>query len=176
MRTKKILYIGVLLVLAGAAAGVNKLSTARVKISNHEVYEVKKVDDGDTLEIFRYGRKEKVRFIGIDTPETVDPRKVVQCFGKEASAKTKQLLTGKTIRIEFDPIVGERDKYDRLLAYIWLGDELVNLTLLNEGYAHEYTYRSQSYKYQNTFKKAESTARQSEVGLWSPQTCAGVTK
>jgi len=176
MRTKKILYIGVLLVLAGTAAGVNKLSTARVKTSNHEVYEVKKVDDGDTLEIFRYGRKEKVRFIGIDTPETVDPRKVVQCFGKEASAKTKQLLTGKTVRIEFDPIVGERDKYDRLLAYIWLGDELVNLTLLNEGYAHEYTYSSQSYKYQNTFKKAESTARQSEVGLWSPQTCAGVTK
>jgi len=89
MRTKKILYIGVVLVLAGAAAGVSKISTTKVKTSNQEVYEVKRVDDGDTIEIFRYGRKEKVRFIGIDTPETVDPRKVVQCFGKEASAKTK---------------------------------------------------------------------------------------
>ncbi len=176
MRTKKILYIGVVLVLAGAAVGVSKISTTEVKTSNQEVYEVKRVDDGDTIEIFRYGRKEKVRFIGIDTPETVDPRKVVQCFGKEASAKTKQLLTGKTVRIEFDPVVGERDKYDRLLAYVWLGNELINLALLREGYAHEYTYRSQIYKYQSDFKQAEAGARQSEAGLWSPQTCAGVTK
>jgi len=176
MRTKKILYIGVVLVLAGTAVGVSKISTTQLKTPNRETYEVKKVDDGDTLEIFRYGRSEKVRFIGIDTPETVDPRKTVQCFGKEASAKTKQLLTGKTISIEFDPVVGERDKYDRLLAYVWLGDELINLTLLREGYAHEYTYRSQTYKYQSEFKQAEAKARQSEVGLWSPQTCAGVTK
>lgn len=176
MRAKKMLCIGVVLVLAGAAVGLSKISTTEVKTSNQEVYEVKRVDDGDTIEIFRYGRKEKVRFIGIDTPETVDPRKVVQCFGKEASAKTKQLLTGKTVRIEFDPIVGERDKYDRLLAYVWLGSELINLALLREGYAHEYTYRSQIYKYQSDFKQAEAGARQSEAGLWSPQTCAGVTK
>ena len=176
MRTKKILTIGVVLVLAGVAVWFSKTSATPVKTSNRETYEVKKVDDGDTLQIFRYGRSEKVRFIGIDTPETVDPRKPVQCFGKEASAKTKQLLTGKTIRIEFDPVVGERDKYDRLLAYIWLGSELINLTLLREGYAHEYTYRSQAYKYQSDFKQAEAGARQSEVGLWSPQTCAGVTK
>ena len=176
MRTKKILTIGVVLVLAGVAVWFSKTSATSVKTSNRETYEVKKVDDGDTLQIFRYGRSEKVRFIGIDTPETVDPRKPVQCFGKEASAKTKQLLTGKTIRIEFDPIVGERDKYDRLLAYVWLGNELINLTLLREGYAHEYTYRSQAYKYQSDFKQAEAGARQSEVGLWSPQTCAGVTK
>lgn len=176
MRTKKILTIGVVLVLAGVAVWFSKTSATPVKTSNQEVYEVKKVDDGDTLQIFRYGRSEKVRFIGIDTPETVDPRKPVQCFGKEASAKTKQLLTGKTVRIEFDPVVGERDKYDRLLAYVWLGNELINLTLLREGYAHEYTYRSQAYKYQSDFKQAEAGARQSEVGLWSPQTCAGVTK
>ncbi|MSR89337.1 nuclease [Patescibacteria group bacterium] len=176
MRTKKILTIGVVLVLAGVAVWFSKTSATPVKTSNRETYEVKKVDDGDTLQIFRYGRSEKVRFIGIDTPETVDPRKPVQCFGKEASAKTKQLLTGKTIRIEFDPIVGERDKYDRLLAYVWLDSELINLTLLREGYAHEYTYRSQAYKYQSDFKQAEAGARQSEVGLWSPQTCAGVTK
>ncbi len=176
MRTKKILTIGVVLVLAGVAVWFSKTSATPVKTSNRETYEVKKVDDGDTLQIFRYGRSEKVRFIGIDTPETVDPRKPVQCFGKEASAKTKQLLTGKTVRIEFDPVVGERDKYDRLLAYVWLGNELINLTLLREGYAHEYTYRSQAYKYQSDFKQAEAGARQSEVGLWSPQTCAGVTK
>ncbi len=176
MRTKKILTIGVVLVLAGVAVWFSKTSATPVKTSNRETYEVKKVDDGDTLQIFRYGRSEKVRFIGIDTPETVDPRKPVQCFGKEASAKTKQLLTGKTIRIEFDPVVGERDKYDRLLAYVWLDSELINLTLLREGYAHEYTYRSQAYKYQSDFKQAEAGARQSEVGLWSPQTCAGVTK
>ena len=78
MRTKKLLYIGAVLILAGTAVGVGKLSTAQLKTPNRETYEVKKVDDGDTLEIFRYGRSEKVRFIGIDTPETVDPRKTMK--------------------------------------------------------------------------------------------------
>jgi micrococcal nuclease len=141
-----------------------------------DTYSVKKVIDGDTLEIERYGKAEKVRMIGIDTPETLDPRKPVQCFGKEASDKSKDLLSGGRVRLEFDPIVGEKDKYNRLLAYVWSDNELVNLKLIKEGYANEYTYRSQSYKYQNEFKNAQTVAKESSIGLWSPQTCNGKTK
>jgi len=141
-----------------------------------DTYEVTKVVDGDTLEILKYGKTEKVRLIGVDTPETLDPRKPVQCFGKEASAKTKGLLTGKSVRLEFDSIVGEKDKYGRLLAYVWNENELVNLKLLKEGYANEYTYRRQKYKYQADFKNAETLARSQSIGLWSPQTCNGYTK
>ncbi len=97
-----------------------------------DTYEVTKVVDGDTLEILKYGKTEKVRLIGVDTPETLDPRKPVQCFGKEASDKTKGLLNGKSVRLEFDSIVGEKDKYGRLLAYVWNENELVNLKLLKE--------------------------------------------
>ena len=86
------------------------------------------------------------------------------------------MLTGKRVKVDFDPIVGEKDKYGRLLAYIWDGDDLVNLRLIKEGYAHEYTYRSQQYKYQTEFKSAEIVAKESGIGLWSPQTCNGITK
>jgi micrococcal nuclease len=138
---------------------------------------VTKVVDGDTIEIDRFGRKEKVRLIGIDTPETLDPRKPVQCFGKEASQNTKGLLEGKRVRVESDPTVGERDKYNRLLGYVWVGqDRLINQELIKQGFAHEYTYRSQAYKYQKEFKNAEVYARQGGLGFWSAQTCNGNTK
>lgn len=140
-------------------------------------YIVTKVVDGDTLEIERYGRTETVRLIGVDTPETVDPRKPVQCFGKEASEHSKNLLTAKQVKLEFDPVVGERDKYNRLLAYVWLDQNtLFNQLLIGDGYAHEYTYRSQTYKYQNEFKNAEAHAKQSGRGLWAEATCNGKTK
>lgn len=140
-------------------------------------YKVVKVLDGDTIEIERYGKLETVRLIGIDTPETVDPRKPVQCFGLQASDNSKVLMTGKSVRIEADPLVGERDKYNRLLAYVWLdGNRLVNQLLVRDGFAHEYTYRSQSYKYQIQFKQAEAAAREAGVGLWAADTCGGNTK
>lgn len=175
MRKNKIILAGVLLVLLGLLFAFEKSSTP-TKTSSADNIQVKKVVDGDTLEIYRYGKIEKVRLIGIDTPETLDPRKPVQCFGKEASDKTKNWLTGKQIKLEFDPIVGEKDKYGRLLAYVWKDGELVNLSLLKEGYAHEYTYRNQNYKYQTEFKAAEKSAKSESIGLWSPQTCNGITK
>lgn len=142
-----------------------------------EWYDVKKVVDGDTIEIERYGRKEDVRLIGIDTPEVVDPRKTVQCFGREASAKAHEVLEHKRVRLEFDPLVGERDKYNRILAYVWEPDgTLYNQFMIASGFAHEYTYQSQPYKYQAEFKQAEANARASEVGFWSPQACGGNTK
>jgi micrococcal nuclease len=168
----KFIIIGLLLFFVAALVSIRETQNNQPK----DTYSVKKVIDGDTIEIERYGKAEKVRMIGIDTPETLDPRKPVQCFGKEASDKSKDLLSGGRVRLEFDPIVGEKDKYNRLLAYVWSDNELVNLKLIKEGYANEYTYGSQSYKYQNEFKNAQAVAKESSIGLWSPQTCNGKTK
>ncbi len=146
-----------------------------------KTFPVAKVVDGDTLDISVNGNTVRIRLIGIDTPEVVDPRKVVQCFGREASDKAKQILTGTQVRIELDPSQGMYDKYDRLLAYIYaplnVKQEglLFNKYMIAEGYAHEYTY-DLPYKYQKDFKAAEVSAREGEKGLWSPTSCNGDTK
>ena len=121
---------------------------------------VTRVIDGDTIQI--EGGK-KVRYIGIDTPETVDPRKPVQCFGYEASNKNKELVGGKKVRLEKD--VSETDKYGRLLRYVWVGDILVNDYLVRQGYAQSYTYPP-DVKYQNQFLEAQKEARKNNRGLW----------
>ena len=143
--------------------------------SQYTYYSVTEVVDGDTIKISMEGKVETLRLIGMDTPETVDPRKPVQCFGKEASSKAKELLSGRKVRIETDPTQGERDKYDRLLAYIYRDDGLLyNKYMIEQGYAHEYTYNI-PYKYQVEFKAAQKSAQTAQLGLWSPSTCNGDT-
>src|SRR3989344_5448521 len=93
------------------------------------------VVDGDTIKI---EGGEIVRYIGVDTPETVDPRRPIECFGKEASGKNKQLVQGKVVELEKD--VSERDRYGRLLRYIWIGDTMVNEVLVREGFARVATF------------------------------------
>jgi len=104
----------------------------------YEYYLVSSVVDGDTLKVNINGTIETLRLIGMDTPETVDPRKPVQCFGKEASNKAKELLIGKKVRIEKDSTQGELDKYGRRLVYIYREDGLFyNKYMIEQGYAHE---------------------------------------
>ena len=144
-----------------------------VSIEQNDLYTVTDVVDGDTIKISMNGATETLRLIGIDTPETVDPRKPVQCFGKEASNMAKQLLSGKKVRIESDPTQDTRDKYGRLLVYVVREDGLFfNKHMIAEGYAYEYTYNT-AYKYQSEFNSAEESARTSGKGLWSSNTCAG---
>lgn len=131
---------------------------------------VSRVVDGDTIVVTTPGSTEKVRLIGVDTPETVDPRKPVQCFGKEASDFTKSLLTNKSVRLERDPTQDDRDKYGRLLRYVYLDDTLVNELIISRGYGHEYTYRI-PYLHQAEFKKAEYLAREAKQGLWADGVC-----
>ncbi|WP_026370365.1 thermonuclease family protein [Kallotenue papyrolyticum] len=131
------------------------------------------VIDGDTIEVQLGAVRERLRMIGIDTPETVDPRRPVECFGREAAAMTRRLLDGQRVLLEDDPSQETRDRYGRILRYVWLPDgRLVNLELIAQGYAHEYTY-AQPYKYQAIFRAAEARARRLELGLWSPATCNG---
>ncbi len=135
------------------------------------LYAVSSVIDGDTIQVVIDGKKETLRLIGIDTPEAVVPRKPVQCFGKEASAKAKSLLSGKSVRLEPDPTQGERDKYQRLLRYVFLEDGTnFNKLMISEGYAHEYTYNT-PYKYQAEFKQAQKEAEASKLGLWADNAC-----
>ncbi len=155
-------------------------STPRSSVATPEARSaatVVRVVDGDTVDVTIDGRQERLRLIGIDTPETVDPRGPVQCFGREASDRAKQLLTaGSAVRLEADPSQDERDNFGRLLRYVWLADgRLFNLEMIGEGFAHEYTFRT-PHKYQAQFRAAQAEARQQERGLWSPQTCGGNTE
>jgi len=134
-------------------------------------YDVAKVVDGDTIDVMIEGRKMRVRLIGINTPEVVDPRKPVECFGKEASNKAKEILTGKKVMLEADATQTDRDKYDRLLRYAFLEDGTnFNELMVREGYAYEYTY-DVPYKYQNEFKAAQKAASDAGKGLWGEGAC-----
>ena len=127
---------------------------------------VSRVVDGDTIVVTENGEEKKVRLIGVDTPETVDPRKPVECFGKEASDKTTEYLLGKAVVLEPDLSQGDVDKYGRLLRYVFLENGFhVNLALIADGYAYEYTY-DLPYKYQADFKEAEKGAKERRLGLW----------
>jgi micrococcal nuclease len=123
-----------------------------------------RVIDGDTIEVAMEGRKEKVRLIGVDTPETKHPSKPVQRFGKEASAFTERMAEGKRVRLEFD--WQERDKYGRLLAYVYLEDgTFLNAEIIRQGYGHAYT--RYPYKRIDEFRSLEREAREQQRGLWA---------
>lgn len=119
-----------------------------------------RVIDGDTIKI---EGDEVVRYIGIDTPETVHPSKPVQCYGKEASDKNREMVEGKEVKLEKD--VSETDKYGRLLRYVWLDGMLVNEYLVREGYAQSSSYPP-DVKYQDKFIEAQRLAREERKGLW----------
>ena len=146
----------------GSSSGSSSASRENEKSQgpNSEGILVTRVVDGDTIEI---ETGQKVRYIGIDTPETVDPRKSVQCFGKEAASKNRELVEGKRARLEKD--VSETDKYGRLLRYVYVGDTFVNEILVKEGYAFSSTYPP-DVKYQSLFQAAEKEAQQAGRGLW----------
>ncbi len=145
------------------------------EINNALFYQVVRVVDGDTIDVHISDQTKRLRLIGIDTPETVDPNKPIQCYGPEASAKAKELLMGNFVNLEEDATQGDADKYGRLLRYVFLKDSTnFYKWMIENGYAREYTY-STPYKYQDEFKAAEVAAKASKVGLWAANTCNGQT-
>jgi micrococcal nuclease len=132
---------------------------------------VLRVVDGDTIRVEVNGEEFRVRYIGIDTPETVDPRRPVQCFGQEASERNRQLVEGKVVGLEKD--VSEVDDFDRLLRYVWVEDTLVNAALVEEGYALAYTYPP-DVRYADLFVSLQAQAREKSRGLWG-EVCAAFT-
>jgi len=156
-------------------------------------YSVSHVTDGDTF-VFLSGRdKEKARLMGINTPETKDPRTEVQCFGPEAADTVKQLLDTRTVRLEFNVWVrdrkagsptNKRDKYGRLLVYVYTTQAirlsngtqlpqglLVNQWLIQEGYAREDAY-GDTHRLKDKFETAEAHAKATSKGMWKNPACA----
>lgn len=130
--------------------------------------QVLRVVDGDTIEVQVNDKKNSVRLIGIDTPESVDPRRPIECFGKEASLEAKRLLEGEKVFLEKD--VSEVDKYGRLLRYVYLpisdGSLLfVNDYLIRQGFGNVLTYPP-DIKYVDRFLEAQKEARENSRGLW----------
>jgi len=152
-------YILWLAVVAWSCCGL--APTTPSTLAAQQTHRVLRVVDGDTVVLAELGT---TRLIGVDTPETVDPRKPVQAFGKEASAFLSTLLSGQTVRVEFEGAA--KDKYGRTLAYLYLADgTFVNAEIIRQGYGHAYTQFP--FKFIPEFLAFEREAREARRGLWA---------
>lgn len=124
---------------------------------------VVRVIDGDTIEVDIEGAQYTVRYIGIDTPETVAPGRPVDCYGPEASVRNKELVEGKTVRLEKD--VSETDRYGRLLRYVYVDGVMVNAELVRLGYAQVSTFPP-DVKYADMLLRLQRETREASRGLW----------
>lgn len=129
------------------------------------LYGINHFVDGDTIAVNMNGKVESVRFIGIDTPETHKPNTPVQCYGPAAAAYTKRLIGSNSVRLVSDSLSTDRDRYDRLLRYVYLPDgTLVNEELVRNGYAFYYPYFP--FSKSTAFKADQQAAMAAHKGLW----------
>jgi micrococcal nuclease len=169
---KSISYTFIVLLLSLFAYGFSLIEQdirpeKKVLSETTGIHTVYKVVDGDTIKVKINGKAETVRLLGIDTPETVDPRKPVQCFGKAASDKMKDLVLNKQVILENDPIEGDRDKYKRLLRYVYLNNSsktFINGEMVKQGYA--FSFRDYPTTLTDKFNLYEKYARENNLGLW----------
>ena len=155
------LFISLALITSIFACEPPKAATSSSPEQQSDLFIVSRVVDGDTIVL---KNDIKVRYIGIDTPETKHPKKPVQYFGKEAFEANKRLVEGKRVNLEYD--VQQTDKYGRTLAYVYLEDgTFVNAWLVENGYARVSTYPP-NVKYQELFHQLEQRAREGKKGLW----------
>ena len=153
------------LFLVAQHVGLLDSVTDSVEQNQPGLYTVTGFSDGDTISVDMNGNKEKVRFIGVDTPETHKPNAPVQCYGPAASAFTKNVIGTKKVRLEADPLSTNRDRYDRLLRYVYLPDgTLVNERLIRDGYGFYYPYFP--FKKSGQFEIAQNKARAENKGVW----------
>lgn len=145
---------------------------AGVTQSFQPFYDVAKITDGDTIKVMIDGKIETVRLANINTPESVDPRRPVECLGKEASVKMAELVTGKKVSLEPDTTQANKDRYERLLRFVFLEDGTdVGLEMIRQGYAQSSPYGKTPHIYLQEYIKAQKTAQNNEVGLWDPAAC-----
>lgn len=142
-----------------------KTATPQKQADHGPDAQVTRVVDGDTVKIKLNGQEETVRLLLVDTPETKHPSKPVQPFGPEASSFAKQELAGKKIEVEYDG--PKRDKYGRLLAYIWVDGKMFNQMLLEEGLARLAYVYDPPYTHYQEYMKAQNRAKNKEKGIWS---------
>jgi endonuclease YncB( thermonuclease family) len=154
----------VAVILAQRQGWLQPLNTALLMRSEPGSYMVDQFVDGDTVIITMNGVSEKVRFIGIDTPETHKENTPVQCYGPAAAAYTKQRIGTTRIRLVADELTTNRDRYDRLLRYVILQDGTnLNMELVQKGYAFAYAF---PFAQSKAFNQAMSQAQAQKAGLW----------
>lgn len=165
------LILVIIIVIYNIFSNTNENSITKpshIDLIKGQSYKVRRVVDGDTIIIDILGREYTVRMLGINTPETVDPRKPAECFGKQASDETKKILKDGEVKIETDDIVGQFDKYNRLLAYVSLNNQDINAYLIEQGFAREYTYDTKKpYSKRQIYKQLQKEAKKNKRGLWS---------
>lgn len=169
-----LLFVTIVLLLRQPASqsksrmpGGYALSSSRTHVSPSRgvSYRVAHVVDGDTIDVFMQGEAtERIRFIGIDTPETVDQRKSVQCYGPEASARMKELLTGKSVTLETKHDE-DKDDYGRFLRYVILDDKDIGALMLEEGYARSLC-AAFPHPRCSKYDALEHVARREKRGRW----------
>jgi len=164
LRKKSFPYLIILVLVLVSIQMYAYFSNKTVK----EGFIVSRIIDGDTIEVTHGSEKLTIRYIGINTPETVKPNSPIECFGKQASAYNKEILQGQEVTLESD--IQDKDRYGRLLRYIYFKDKgngsvMVNKKLVEEGYAYASSYPP-NVKYQDEFKEAERKARGNKKGLW----------
>lgn len=167
--TRRLLVAAVTALLLAGLAFINQRYpglTGRQAPLTPGFYPIAEFVDGDTVAVDMNGELEIIRFIGVDTPETRHPEKPVQCFGYAAADFTKALIGSHPVRLEADPINSNRDRYDRLLRYVYLPDgTLVNQKLVEEGYGFAYT--AFEFSKSAEFVASEAAARIASRGLWA---------
>jgi len=161
------LIVGIVILLAGYFANTYVEPPPQVAGTvSPGYYRVTKVEDGDTITVDMDGTQERVRLIGVDTPETQDPRKPVQCYGRVASNFTKELIGNQNVRLESDPLSDNRDRYNRLLRYVYLSDgRLVQAEIIRQGYGFAYT--SFPFTKSDEFLSFQRVAIDQNLGLWN---------
>ena len=170
---RKHVVLGLLAAALGACSIANRVPVdtlaGKPKALHEPAFQLRKVIrvvDGDTMVI---SPNEKVRLIGVDTPESVHPKKALECFGKDAAQFTRAVVEGKTVRLMFDEInqrTQHKDKYGRTLAYAYLDDgQMLNRELIRQGYGRAYTRFP--FHHLAEFRVLEREARQRAIGLWA---------
>ena len=137
--------------------------------ANQDYPLVQRVIDGDTIAL---SADEKVRLLGVDTPELHHPQKPVQCFAREAMEYTRQRVEGKSVKLTYEG--PPKDRYGRILAWVWYGEgfkQLLNADIIRDGYG--FSYRKYPTSKLEEFNKLETYARDNNLGLWANSTCNG---
>jgi len=168
-RTRIILVLVVLLAIVAASSfgrGIYRRSISTAINNQPGLYKIASFEDGDTIVVDMNGTLERIRFIGVDTPETKDPRKPIQCYGKTASSFTSQAIGNNRVRLVSDPENTNRDRYGRLLRYVYLPDgTFLNAELIKNGYGFAYT--GFPFSKLEEFKAHQITALEDKRGLWN---------
>jgi micrococcal nuclease len=163
-----LLAVALFLLIDGCEDGGGDSQGVGARPGDRVSAEVVRAVDGDTIEVSLDGETEDVRYIGVDTPETVAPGQPVECFGHRASEANADLVEGETVTLVFDHEL--RDDYGRLLAYVYVGDRLVNAELVRRGLARTLEIAPNTSKAPRV-ARLEARAGRAGRGLWGPSVC-----